>query len=344
MVIPDALADTRFADNPQVTGATGIRFYAGSALRDETGLILGSLCVKDCRPRRATRWLLHALDELAIIASSALILHRSVQKLADLVTHDPLTGVFNRKGLDGFFARLTGPATLLLLDLDGFKKINYSLGHAAGDAALCEVSRRLKRAVRDIDAVARLDGDEFVIILDRGFDHGKVEQVAERVHRALAQPFLIGGTRVLLATSIGIACRPLHGATLSELSLLADAALYVAKSAGRSQTRITDAAVKPVAAPLRRAALTRHLIAAIQDPDHHFSLVFQPIFDPTSGAAKSVEALIRWTVDGTAIGPDVFIPLAESLGFAPDIDRYVVRAASAAAASWPATRRLAVRS
>ena len=342
MVIPDALADIRFADNPLVTGAKGIRFYAGSALRDEAGMILGSLCVIDRRPRTPSPRLLQALDELAMTASSALILHRSVSELADLVTHDPLTGVLNRKGIESYFARLSGPAAVLLLDLDGFKKINDALGHAAGDAALCEVARRLEAALREVDAVARLGGDEFAIILGGRSETDEVARVAERVHRALAKPFVIGGTQVTLATSIGIACRPRHGDALPELSLLADAALYVAKVAGRSLTRFTVAAGNPIAAPLGRATLTRHLIAAIRDPEQNFRLVFQPIFDTTSGATTSVEALIRWTVEGTPIGPDVFIPLAESLGFAPDIDRYVVRAASAAAAAWPATRRLAV--
>lgn len=239
LVVHDALLDARFFDNPLVVGDPKIRFYAGSALRDDAGNVLGALCVIDRRPRRRTPAKVQALKELATAVSGALVLHRSVHVLERLSTHDPLTGALNRKGLDAYLAATeSAPAALLLLDLDGFKVINDTFGHAAGDAALCEVVHRVRGVVRPDDALARLGGDEFAIVLGDCHCPEDAMGVAGRIHALLAHPFDVGGAPAVLATSIGIACRPFHATLRAALFAKADAALYVAKASGRATTRM----------------------------------------------------------------------------------------------------------
>ena len=344
LVVEDARVDRRFTNNPLVTGRPHIRFYAGVALRDEADHILGALCVIDRTRRRPESAQLEALEELATAVSGALVLHRSVHQLQHLATTDPLTGILNRKGLDIYIASLaTTPACFMLFDLDHFKTVNDSFGHAAGDLALREVARRINIVVRDSDALARIGGDEFAIVLADVSSINEGMLVAERVHRLLAEPFMIGGTPVVLAASIGIACRPLHGTNTAQLFEMADAALYAAKAAGRGTSRSAlDDGPMVVTARLGRTTLGERLAAATRAPDDAFEIMFQPIFDTITGIATSVEALIRWQVEGIDISPAVFIPLAESLGLAPEIDRFMLRVAGAAASPWPEARRLSV--
>lgn len=343
-VINDAWRDERFEGNPLVIGDPKIRFYAGASLRDEFGHVLGALCVIDRKPRKPDTRRLHALTEMATTVSGALVLHRSVHQLEVLLETDFLTGVLNRKGFEERLNKTGGaPAWLMLLDLDGFKRINDSFGHPVGDVVLREVAKRIERTLRRGDTVARLGGDEFAVLLGLECTAEEALTIADRVHQALAKPFLVGFTPLVLATSIGLARHSQHGLRHDRLYASADAALYAAKSAGRSQTRVADSGAAASRSELPgHCALAGRLQAAVADPDRAFRLEFQPIFDMTSGEATSVEALIRWTLDGQAMSPATFIPLAESLGIAPEIDRFVVRAASAIAASWPAARRLAV--
>ncbi len=344
LIVEDARLDKRFANNPLVLSDPNIRFYAGVALRDEDDFILGALCVIDRRRRRPKSAELQALEALGTAVSSALVLHRSVHQLHQIATTDPLTGVLNRKGLDAYIALMSEhPACFMIFDLDHLKRINDTFGHSAGDFALQEVARRINVVVRQSDALARLGGDEFAIVVD---DVSKPDEgllVADRIHRLLSEPFMIGGTPVVLAGSIGVACRPLHGVEANEVLKRADAALYVAKAAGRSTTRVAFSS-GPLALTdhLGRTTLGDRLIAAAAAPDKAFQLMYQPVFNTFTGAATSVEALIRWVVDGIDISPAIFIPLAESLGVAPEIDRFMLRAATAEASSWPEARRLSV--
>lgn len=343
-VVNDAWRDKRFAGNPLVVGDPKIRFYAGASLRDEVGHVLGALCVIDRRPRNPDAPRLHALKEMAMTVSSALVLHRSVHQLEVLLETDYLTGILNRKGFEERLSKTGGaPVCLMLLDLDNFKQVNDSFGHPAGDVVLREAARRIGRVLRRGDTLARLGGDEFAVILKQDCTIQEALTIAERIHQALVMPFVVGSTPLVLAASIGLARDSQSGMRHGQLYASADAALYAAKSAGRSQTRVSDSGSTAVRSGLPgHCALAGRLQAAVRDPDRAFRLEFQPIFDMTSGEATSVEALIRWSLDGQAISPAIFIPLAESLGIAPEIDRFVLRAASAIAARWPAARRLAV--
>jgi len=344
LIVEDAQRDIRFADNPLVTGDPKIRFYAGAALRDDKHHVLGALCVFDRKQRVPSPAQIYALKELATAVSGALVLHRAVHQLEHLVATDPLTGVLNRKGLDSYLARLANhPLCVMLFDLDGFKAINDGFGHAVGDKALQEVACRMRTVVRHTDALARLGGDEFAIVLPSASSCDEGLLVADRVHRLLAEPFMTGSTPIALATSVGIACRPLHATDTSDLFRMADIALYAAKAAGCSTSRVAAGRVPTYEkGRLGRTTLVDHLTAAVHAPDGAFSLRYQPIFNVLTGEVRSVEALVRWSFEGTEISPAIFIPLAESLGLVPSIDRFVLRAASEAAKTWPVERRLSV--
>ncbi|WP_235364972.1 GGDEF domain-containing protein [Sphingomonas sp. ERG5] len=157
-------------------------------------------------------------------------------KLRELVVRDHLTGLYNRRGFEEMLATPIGPApvSLLLIDLDNFKRINDGLGHTAGDLVLCEVGKRLPLQVRDGDHVARVGGDEFGVILFDA-DHAEAEAVAERIVTELGSAFQLTGLQAFVGASVGVSCSGGRAATLREMMTQADQALYAAKGAGRGR-------------------------------------------------------------------------------------------------------------
>jgi diguanylate cyclase (GGDEF)-like protein len=254
LVIPDTLLDEAFADNPLVQGAPQIRFYAGQPLRYK-GSAMGTLCLIDRSPRRLTEADLETLrnlaswveNELQISALSEsqtrLIFERDQAVRAALV--DPLTQAWNRKGMAELLPQELAHAeregrgvALLLLDVDYFKKINDTHGHAAGDTALREVARRIRAAVRGTDVVVRYGGDEFLVFASfAAADTGPV--LAERIReRVCEKPIDMGESGFSLSLTIGVASSPPAVGLLSaDLMGQADAALYEAKDAGRNCIR-----------------------------------------------------------------------------------------------------------
>ncbi len=241
MEVENLTADSRFQDHPLV--ANGLRFYAGAILRSPDGHGLGTLCIGDSRPRRLAEPERAMLAELSRGVGAVLELHRSSRLLLHLASEDALTGLCNRRL---FMDRLRSilkksdsdrPSTVLCIDLDGFKQVNDTHGHAAGDALLCEASRRLTATARAGDIVARLGGDEFAILLGRAATISVAEQVARRILRAFAEPFSFAGAPITLRGSIGIAAsqRPDDADALLRCG---DEALYNAKRAGRGCYRI----------------------------------------------------------------------------------------------------------
>jgi diguanylate cyclase (GGDEF)-like protein len=344
LVVEDATKDPRFADNPLVTGTPGIRFYAGAPVRAPSGEAVGTLCVIDTCPREMPRDLAQRLSDLARGVSNMLTLHTALKHLHGLVSHDALTGLLNRRGFDMELSRLgeaTHGASMLLLDLDGFKAINDLLGHAMGDAALRAVAARLKETVGDAGEIARLGGDEFAVLTRPGARAGAL---ARHVLAALAAPLVLEGQTLRVGTSIGIARFPTDGATPEALLRAADAALYAAKAAGKGGIVLASGASHDHAASLGRQGITTMLRNALDAPDKApFTLAWQPIVDAGSGIARSYEALIRWPLgNGTTLMPGSFIPLAEKTGLIARLDLWVLRAATATAAASGLETRISV--
>ena len=251
----------------------------------------------------------------------------SEQRLLHEATHDPLTGLANRalfrRHLED--ALETGPATVLLADLDEFKTVNDSLGHDAGDGLLVVFADVLREAAGPRAAVARLAGDEFAVLLS-GDTTG--ERLAERITAATAAP--LGEQRLLVQFSAGLATAP-PGTPASRLLRHADAALYAAKQRGRANwVRYADGMERPASAHARLGGDLRRALDAGE-----FRLVYQPIVNLADGRIVGVEALIRWQhTDRGMVSPAEFIPAAERTGLIVPLGRWVLRETCRQAAAW----------
>lgn len=240
---------------------------------------------------------------------------------------DALTGLPNRYSLyEELQHRLEqaggAPLALLLIDLNGFKEINDTLGHNSGDAVLREMGRRLRAALRADDTVARLGGDEFAVLI-RAADTPKTEHTAQRLLHAIGDPFALAGLTVRLDASIGIACYPQDGNDVSTLLRCADVAMYAAKTASRPFARY-DAGHDTHSE--RRLALISELSDAIANDE--LVLHYQPIIEVASGKVVSVEALVRWQHPRYGlVAPDQFIPIAEKSDIIKPLTRWVIASA-----------------
>ncbi len=263
------------------------------------------------------------------------------QQLKFLAQRDALTGLYNRAYfLQRMQAVLDEAATdglqaaVLFLDLDGFKKVNDTAGHEAGDHLLRIVAQRLSACVRQTDTLARLGGDEFVVLLDHVRSLAEAERLARRIIAAIAQPFSTGGTEYYLGASIGIAVHPDHGQDAAMLLRCADAAMYNAKQNGRNQHRVFTAQLSQRAQ--RRFQLEQHLRRALSAQE--LSLCFQPIVDAISMDIVGAEVLLRWhSAELGEVSPAEFIPVAEDAGLIIAIGEWVLEQACRQAAHWRET-------
>jgi diguanylate cyclase (GGDEF)-like protein/PAS domain S-box-containing protein len=262
------------------------------------------------------------------------------EQIAYLAYHDPLTGLPNRALLQEHLdlalarARRQGQAVgLLYLDLDGFKLVNDSLGHPAGDELLCHVTMRLGERRRGMDLLARQGGDEFLLLLvdlerDQAEPHAR--RVAEDLLKALAEPFSISGAEFHIGASIGISLFPRDAADADELLRHADAAMYGAKNAGRNGVTVYNGDPHE---PLERLSMTSRLRKALDREE--LLLHWQPIVDPRDGALRKLEALVRWQDPFRGlVMPDDFIGFAEETGFVDRVGDWVVGAVRDQVLAW----------
>ncbi|HEY2705628.1 MAG TPA: EAL domain-containing protein [Candidatus Dormibacteraeota bacterium] len=277
-------------------------------------------------------------DAVLVLAQDITERVRLEEQLRDQALHDPLTRLPNRlllqDRIDHALARqrrTQRPFALLLLDLDNFKTVNDSLGHAAGDHLLVAVAKRLTDCLRASDSAARLGGDEFAILLEDAGGPDHVAPVAERLVDALRQPFIVEQREIFLGVSIGVAISDASRLSADEMLRDADLAMYAAKAQGRGRHVVFSPRMREAA--LDRVALEHDLRRAVTAGDLH--LVYQPQIDLRSGETVGVEALVRWRhpVLGM-VPPDRFIPLAEEAGMIGALDAWVLETACAQTRAW----------
>ncbi|MHB1597969.1 MAG: putative bifunctional diguanylate cyclase/phosphodiesterase [Acidimicrobiales bacterium] len=260
------------------------------------------------------------------------------ERLTHQAIHDPLTGLYNRTLLLDRAAQALarrsdrpGAVGMILLDLDQFKVVNSSLGHAAGDTVLTSLSPRLAAAIAPTDTLARLGGDEFVVLCDDLTGPLDAIDRATRLAEAVREPTLLPGTSYVATASIGVATASAGAYDADALLRDADAAMYRAKAGGRNRIEMFDRSIRYET--LRRLQLEHDLRAAIADGD--LLLEYQPIVDARTGQPVALEALARWDHPSRGrIGPDEFVPLAEETGLAVDLGDWVLRTAIDQLAAW----------
>ena len=303
----------------------------------------------ELKTARGTRWVSIAGDPIIDTAgrfegfrgvgSDITEIRHTQERLTHLANVDVLSGLPNR----GRVRQLLGealrqatvsnvPCAIMFLDLDGFKPVNDTFGHPKGDAVLQAVAKRLVEQVGPDGHVGRMGGDEFAIVVTDAQSRKKVEMLADSIIRSVAEPYMIDQTEIRIGVSVGCAFGPIDGATVDDLILKADLALYQAKDAGRGVAKYFSAELQSEQDDrVRLETDLRNAIAAKQ-----FHLMFQPLVSAKTQNLIGFEALIRWNHPQRGlIPPPVFIPVAEESGLMGAIGEWVIEEACRAIASWP---------
>jgi diguanylate cyclase (GGDEF)-like protein/PAS domain S-box-containing protein len=347
--VPGKAVETALASSEPFVGY-------GADLPFAWGREFGSAAVVAVRGDNTVRGALCALarrgdaywaDELGFLRTAASLLSTGLQRieserrLAYLAQFDPVTGLANRTLLADRFQQMVAQAKrqgtllgVLFIDLDDFKLVNDRLGHAAGDALLCQVAQRVQGVVRSADTVARISGDEFAVVLADLKHADNAAIVAQKVLDLLAEPVTLQGEQAFVTASIGIAGFPGDGETPDALLGAADAAMYRAKQSGRNTYQFyTSEITKRTHA---RAQLAFELRRALERAE--FELAYQPKFDLASGEVCGAEALLRWNhPERGLVSPAEFIPVLEDTGLIVQVGEWVIRRACEDLKGWIAS-------
>lgn len=261
-------------------------------------------------------------------------------RLAHQASHDSLTGLPNRAYFNEYLTRALADTdarrdqlALLFIDLDGFKRVNDTLGHVVGDQVLVSVSARLRQVLRTSDFLVRLGGDEFAVVLSRLREPYEALPVVRKLAAAFAEPVLIAPEEIFLSASIGIAVYPLDATDVQELAQAADTAMYEAKASGKNAHRFYKPSMREHNAYL--LTLESQLRRGLERGE--FQLLYQPQIWLKNGIPAGVEALVRWRHPSQGlIYPAQFIPLAEETGLILPLGAWVLRTACSDGRHWQA--------
>jgi diguanylate cyclase (GGDEF)-like protein len=279
----------------------------------------------------ALAWLLVRRMRAAVVQAE--------QNLHVLAHIDPVTCLPNRNAFNEKLAftlkradRQETSVSLLLLDLDNFKVVNDTLGHDTGDKLLRQVAERLTKSLRSTDIICRIGGDEFVVIVEPADDEVEPDQVARKILRALADPFMVDRDQLFVSASIGVSVYPKDAGDSAAVIRCADIAMYHAKNKGKNAYEVFHAEMAHKAS--KRMALEANLRKALQGDE--LSLHYQPQIDVRTGRMRGMEVLTRWNCAalGGPVSPAEFIPVAEESGLIVPLGRWVLQTAIRQAAAW----------
>jgi diguanylate cyclase (GGDEF)-like protein len=337
VIVEDTLADPRTKPFTELVVEHGLRSAWSYPLLDAAGAVIGTFALYRDHIHSPDAEEMAGVAAVAGIAALAIERARTEQALTDAAHRDPLTALANRAMFHDLLAyalnaarQTSTPCAVMFLDLDGFKVINDSLGHNAGDRVLVEVATRLEPVLPEGCLLARFGGDEFTVLIEAANEE-RIAEVADRVEVAFQDPFELDGGEFYVSTAIGVAMSSEGRSDAGTLIRDADAAMYAAKLRGRGQRAVFDSALRDQA--IARMAIEGELRRAVRED--RLTVVYQPLLDIQTGTWCAAEALLRWPDKNFgSVPPSEFVPIAEEIGIVGQLGSNVLRRTMAQAKEW----------